>query len=97
MEFIISMWIELLKDQKKSEVFITDNSTLTNGELKLGEDALNEILNEEDLKISHENDINENNTEECSFENTPNNKDGLGLENLKDLDVVILILKLQMI
>ena len=72
--------------EKKSEAFDIDNSTLTNEELKLGEDALNEILNEDDLKINAVKDINENSTDESSFENTINNKEDLGLDNLNDLD-----------
>ena len=72
------------KQEKKNEALTIDNSTLTNEELKLGEDALNEILNEDDLKINTTKDKNENSTDESSFENTINNKEDFGLDNLND-------------
>ena len=74
--------------EKKSEVFIPDIKTLTNEELKIGEEALNEILNEEDLKINNEEDSNENSTEaeNNSFENTINNKDDNRLDILNNLN-----------
>lgn len=49
-------------------------------------DALNTNLNEDDSKISAETDISENNTKESFFENTLNNKEDLGLDNLNNLD-----------
>lgn len=57
--------------EKKSEVFITDNSTystLTNEDLKKGEEALYEILNDN------------------SLDNSINEKEGQGLVNLNYLD-----------
>ena len=50
--------------EKKSEVPISNNSTLTDEELKLGEYFKNEILNEDDdLKINTQKDLNENSTD----------------------------------
>lgn len=76
--------------EKKSEAPISNNSTLTDEELQLGEYFKNEILNEDDdLKINIEKDFNENNTdstENNSSENTTNNQEELGLDNLNDID-----------
>ena len=74
--------------EKKTEVFIPDNNTLTTEELKLGEDALIEILNEDDLKNNIEEDLNENSTEaeHNSFENRINFKDDNNLDNLNILN-----------
>ena len=74
--------------EKKTEVFIPDSSTLTNEELKLGEDALIEILNEDDLKNNNEEESNENSTEaeQSSFENKINYKFDIKLDNLNSLN-----------
>lgn len=74
--------------EKKSEASIPDIKTLTNEELKIGEEALNEILNEEDLKINFEEDSNENSTEaeNNSFENTLYYKDDNRLDILNNLN-----------
>ena len=84
--------------EKKSEAPISNNSTLTDEELQLGEYFKNEILNEDDdLKINTEKDLNENSTdstENNSSENTTNNQEELGLDNLNDLDFGSLNLKI---
>ena len=76
--------------EKKSEASISNNSTLTDEELQLGEFFKNEILNEDDdLKINTEKGLNENSTdssENNSSENTTNNQEELGLDNLNDID-----------
>ena len=78
--------------EKKTETFITttNNSTtvLTKEDLQKGEEALNEILNEDCFKTNFEEDINEKSTEgeNSSFENTINYKDELNLDNFNDFD-----------